>query len=273
MNYKALLGISGVSYRENAKAKRIGAQFEVLVLLAVFAVFVQLLLFYTGSTVDTYWVSVAVWLVFSVELAVNLYNVSDRKRYLLENWLNVIIVIFAFPLIEWSSEWVAIVRSLRVVMFLRFFGHFYKDAEAILKRHRFGQILLGAAFLIVGAGGAFAYIEGRSFSDGIWYAIVTVTTVGYGDVVPATENGRLFGAFLILFGVVLFSLITANIAAFLIGSSQRQQEREILSYVRQMEERLEKQTLDNQVHVEKIMQHMSKEISELKALLEVSKKR
>jgi voltage-gated potassium channel len=271
MDYKVLLGISGVSYRENAKAKRIGAQLEVLVLLAVFAVFVQLLLFYSGSSINTYWVSVMVWLIFTAELGVNLYNVTDRRRYLRENWLNVLIVVFACPVIEWSSDWVVIVRSLRLLMFLRFFAHFYRDAEAVLKRHRFGQILVGAAFLIVGAGGAFAYLEDRTLSDGIWYAIVTVTTVGYGDVVPATENGRLFGVFLIIFGVVLFSLVTANIAAFLIGSGQRQQEHEILNYVRLMEERLEKQTLENQEHVEKIIKHMTKEIRELKEQLEEAK--
>ncbi|MDG6777757.1 ion channel [Thiomicrorhabdus sp. zzn3] len=267
MDFKAVLGIAGVNYRENARAKRIGAQFEVLVLLALFAVFVQLLMFYSGSTVDTAWVSTLIWLVFAAELSINVYNVTDRGRYLRQNWLNVVIVIVAFPWIDWGSDWAVIIRSLRLVLFLRFFAHFYKDAVTILKRHRLGQILIGAAFMIVGAGGLFAYLEDRDFVDGIWYAIVTVTTVGYGDVVPQTENGRLFGTALILFGVVLFSLVTANISAFLIGSGQRKQEKEILNYVRLMEEKLEKQTLENQEHVEKIICHMTKEIRDLKTQL------
>lgn len=268
MDYKAILGIAGVHYRENAKARRVGAQFEVLVLLALFAVFIQLLMFYSGSDIDTSWISTIIWVVFASELSVNLYLVDNRIRYLRQNWMNVLIVLMAFPWIKWGSDWAVIVRSLRLVLFLRFFAHFYKDVVTILSRHKLGQILIGAAFLIVGAGGVFAYLEERDLVDGIWYAIVTVTTVGYGDVVPETENGRLFGTFLILVGVVLFSLVTANISAFLIGSGQRKQEKQILNYVRLMEKRLEKQSLDNQDQVEKIITHMSKEIHDLKSQLD-----
>ncbi|MDX1347042.1 MAG: ion channel [Thiomicrorhabdus chilensis] len=268
MDFKVILGIAGVHYRENARAKRIGGQFEVLVLLALFAVFVQLLMFYSGSDVDTSWVSTIIWFVFAAELGVNLFNVNDRWRYLRQNWMNVVIVLLAFPWINWGSDWAVIVRSLRLVLFLRFFAHFYKDVSAILKRHKLGQILIGAAFLIVASGGLFAYLEERDLVDGIWYAIVTVTTVGYGDVVPMSENGRIFGTFLILFGVVLFSLVTANISAFLIGSGQKQQEKDILNYVRKMEERLELQTVENQEQVEKIIKHMTKEIQALKSQLQ-----
>jgi len=264
MNFKSILGIAGVHYQENARAKRIGSQFEILVLLALLAVFVQLLLFYSESDIDTHWVSVLVWIIFTAELLVNLFNVTHKWRYLKQNWMNVLIVVVAFPWIAWGSDWAVVIRSLRLLLFLRFFAHFYKDAVAVLNRHKLGQILLTAAFLIVGSGGMFAYIEDREILDGIWYSLVTVTTVGYGDVVPQTESGRIFGGFLILFGVVLFSLVTANISAFLIGSGQRKQEREILEYVHSMEQQMEQQAKENQQHVESIVKHMTKEIRELK---------
>ena len=62
--------------------------------------------------------------------------------------------------------------------------------------------------------------------DGMWWAWVTMATVGYGDVVPHNGPGRLFGSLLILFGVVLLSLLTANLAAFFIGSDVENVERE-----------------------------------------------
>ena len=270
MDYKSILGIAGVHYRENARAKRIGSQFEILVLLALLAVFVQLLMYFSDmdSEIGSFWVSIGIWFVFTAELVVNLFNVNQKGRYLRQNWMNVLIVVVAFPWIDWGSDWAVIIRSLRLILFLRFFAHFYKDAIAILNRHMLGQILLGAAFLIVGSGGLFAYIEDRDLMDGLWYALVTITTVGYGDVVPQTENGRIFGGLLILFGVILFSLVTANISAFLIGSSQRKQELEILNYVRLMERKLKVQGEENQKHVDSIMIHMSKEIKELKDQLE-----
>ncbi len=264
MDYKAIIGIAGVSYKENAKAKRVGAQFEILVLLALFAVFFQLLLIYSDSGVQTDWVSTLVWFVFAAELVVNLINVTHPLRYVRQNWMNVLIVVVAFPWIDWGSDWAVVIRSLRLLLFLRFFAHFYKDVVAILKRHKLGQILIGAAFLILAAGGIFSYIEDRTLMDGLWYALVTVTTVGYGDVVPTTEAGRVFGTFLIIFGVVLFSLVTANISAFLIGSIEQKQEKDILDYAASMEERLEKQSEESQRHVELIMAHMTKEIHDLK---------
>lgn len=267
MRLSVLLGIAGVNQHESSKAKLIGRSFEVLILIALLVVFAQIIMLYSGALEDSNWITNMVWGVFFAELLVNLYFVKYKIRYLRENWLNVLIVFLAFPLIDWGNDWATVIRSLRLILFLRFFASFSRDFIAILNRNRFGQILLGTAFLVLGAGGLFAFIEERSFLDGFWYALVTITTVGYGDVVPATEAGRVFGFFLIVFGVVFFSLVTANISAYLIGSDQKQLENEILSYVKQTEKRLAAQQAVNEAHVEKIITHMSKEIEELKAEL------
>jgi voltage-gated potassium channel len=55
-----------------------------------------------------------------------------------------------------------------------------------------------------------------SIGDGIWFAWGTLTTVGYGDVVPKSTAGRLIGGVLTFLGLVFFWLISANIAAFLV---------------------------------------------------------
>ncbi len=264
MNIRAVLGVAGVSPFENKQAKQIGHFFEYLVLAALLAVFVQLILSYTDFFYESEWINHLVWAVFALEFFVNLTMVDNRVRYFQQNWLNFAIVILAFPWIEWSSEWAIIIRTLRLLLLMRFFVNFFQDAVKLLQKNRFGQILVGFAFLVVGAGGVFVYIEDRPFIDGIWYAIVTITTVGYGDVVPQTENGRIFGTILIVFGVLFFSLVTANFSAFLIGSEQRKLEKEILGYVQNTEKRLTKLSTENERHVEYIMLHMSKELEQLK---------
>jgi voltage-gated potassium channel len=72
--------------------------------------------------------------------------------------------------------------------------------------------------------------------DGMWWAWVTMATVGYGDVVPHNAAGRLFGSLLILFGVVLLSMLTANLAAFFIGGDVEKMEREEQEADRQLKE-------------------------------------
>jgi voltage-gated potassium channel len=54
--------------------------------------------------------------------------------------------------------------------------------------------------------------------DGIWWAWVTMTHTGFGDIVPTTTAARVFAALLIFIGVVLVSLMTAHLSVFLIGS-------------------------------------------------------
>jgi len=267
-----LLGVAGVNALEANRAKQVGRFFEFLVLIALLVVFVQILSFYSGTFIDSNWVTNLIWLVFFLELTVNVYNVQNKKRYLLENWLNVLIVVIAFPAFDWGNDWAVIVRFLRLLLVVRFFTGFFRDVLIVLTKNRFGQILVASAFIILGSGAVFSYIEDRSLWDGIWYALVTITTVGYGDVVPVTEYGRVFGIVLILFGVVFFSLVTANIAAFLIGAEQRKLEKDILEYMKLTEQKLVYQQKSNEKSVEQILVHMSNEITILKNELKASQK-
>jgi len=59
-----------------------------------------------------------------------------------------------------------------------------------------------------------------SFEDALWWAIVTVTTVGYGDITPVTATGRAIAMALMLVGIGLFGGLTANLASLLRESDQ-----------------------------------------------------
>jgi voltage-gated potassium channel len=60
----------------------------------------------------------------------------------------------------------------------------------------------------------------KGFSDGIWWAVTTVTTVGYGDRFPTTSLGRLLAVGLMLVGISLMGVITASVAAWFVQMSQ-----------------------------------------------------
>ena len=53
----------------------------------------------------------------------------------------------------------------------------------------------------------------KSYGDALWWAICTVSTVGYGDIFPLTSMGRITGAFLIIFGVMFFLAFTAGMVS------------------------------------------------------------
>jgi hypothetical protein len=82
--------------------------------------------------------------------------------------------------------------------------------------------LLILAFAVTVVSGFILYILDsniHSLFDGIWFAWVTMTHVGFGDVVPTSFLGRLLSASLILFGLTLFSLFTAILSVTLIGKN------------------------------------------------------
>jgi voltage-gated potassium channel len=68
-------------------------------------------------------------------------------------------------------------------------------------------------------------IEGsniKSFGDGLWWALTTVTTVGYGDRYPTSTEGRAIAFALMLVGISLMGVITASVAAWFVKMSQNE---------------------------------------------------
>ena len=93
-------------------------------------------------------------------------------------------------------------------------------SELSNKQHLFNLLILALA-VSVGAGLLLYILDANihSLLDGIWSAWVTMTHVGFGDVVPTSFLGRVLSAALILFGLVLFSMFTALLSANLIGKN------------------------------------------------------
>lgn len=95
--------------------------------------------------------------------------------------------------------------------------------RAIANGHVF-RYLAGATFVLsFGAGVLVWLIDRRDFhtlGDALWWALVTLATVGYGDIVPHTAWGRVVGAFVIVMGVTFLSVLTAIITSYFVSAAQ-----------------------------------------------------
>src|SRR5947208_12882261 len=94
-----------------------------------------------------------------------------------------------------------------------------------LTARRAAGIIAGFTILITVGGGILERVvdhkEFPTIGKGLWFALQTVTTVGYGDVTPKHSDGRFIGAVVMLTGIGFLAVITASVTASLIESSRR----------------------------------------------------
>lgn len=149
----------------------------------------------------------AIWLAFVAEVVIMLRVVPNRGRWLREHPLDVAIVVFTPPFLPASLQ---AARAFRLLRLLK---------AGVLARRMFSTEGVHDAavltLLAVLGGGAFAAVEKEdhlSAWDGVWWAITTVTTVGYGDPAVTTDGGRIIAIFLMVTGIGFVAVMTGTAA-------------------------------------------------------------
>ena len=152
-----------------------------------------------------------IWAVFAADLVSKLAVAPRRLAYAKEHWLDVLIVALPF------------FRPLRLVR-LVVFG--FRGVYGIRRLVNIDFLLVyGIGLVIIAATVVTAAEQGQdtidNFADAMWWSVVTVTTVGYGDVTPTTTVGRTMAVFLMCGGIGLFGALTANLASAIVRSEDR----------------------------------------------------
>jgi voltage-gated potassium channel len=105
-------------------------------------------------------------------------------------------------------------------------------------RSTFRFAAVATIFLVFIAGAAQATVDQgdfKTFWDGIWWAVVTVTTVGYGDLYPHTVAGRLIAMLLMLVGIGFIAVLTASIASIFVKSERAEETEAIAETLKRIE--------------------------------------
>jgi voltage-gated potassium channel len=241
---KALVGLGGVAPDETEVARRWARHFEWPMLLVAFWIPIQWYgevrgLLHDGIAQVAHWL---IWGVFVVETTVLTRLVHRKRAYLAANWLSLVIIVGAFPPFWEATPLAGLLRALRLVLAVGVMARVTHGVHRLLARNRLGVTLAVSGVVVLMFGVAIAFLDPaiENPMQGIWWAWVTVTTVGYGDVVPSSVEGRVLAGILILLGVALFSLLTANISAFLLGEDQEREERELRGRLQDIQNRLER---------------------------------
>lgn len=158
----------------------------------------------------------AVWAAFTIDFAARIYLAAPRLRYVAQHWYDVALVVLP------------VLRPLRLLRLLTLVRILNRSAATGLAG-RVGIYVAGTALAAIGLG-AVAVLDAErgaddanitTIGDALWWAVTTVTTVGYGDRYPVTTSGRFIAFALMLIGIAVVGSLTAIIAAWLVESVER----------------------------------------------------
>lgn len=161
------------------------------------------------------------WLVFLAEVVIMLRVVPDRKRWVRENPIAVGVTVLTPPFLALFTP-IRLLRLLRVLRLVRLAPLMRRLFS--LEGLRYATIL--AAVTAVVGGAAFAAVEpDQTTGEGIYWAITTMTTVGYGDLSPTTSEGKTLAALVMLVGIGFVAILTGAVAErFLAPEVEREAE-------------------------------------------------
>lgn len=222
------------------RSERIAKRFELPMLVAALLVIPVIAIEQTD--VGDSWKTAAgvlnwcIWLAFALELVVMLAVVPNRKTWLRRHPLEVAIVVLTPPFLPASLQAARVLRLLRLIRLLR---------AAVLARRMFSlegvkYAALLALVTALAGGAAYSYAEGDDVStwDGLWWAVTTMTTVGYGDLYPQTDLGRVIALAVMLVGIGFIAILTAALAQRFVAAGAQEETAEVTEELEETEDTL-----------------------------------
>jgi voltage-gated potassium channel len=158
------------------------------------------------------WVS---WIAFAADLLFGIYKASNKVQFLKRHPLEILAVILPF------------LRPLRLLRFISFGTLVFEKVNLGKSIAISFKVIVTAIFLTYLAGIEITMAERgepgatiQNVGDGFWWAITTLTTVGYGDIYPTTTEGRFIAVGLMVSGICVLGVISATVAAWFVKMTQ-----------------------------------------------------
>lgn len=185
--------------------------------------------------------------IFIYDFFARLYRAESRLSFLKWGWIDLVSSIPMFEFLRWGR----LVRIIRILRILRAFrsakilvNHLFRNRA----KGTFATVALISVVMVLFSSIAILNLENepesniRTSSDALWWAFVTITTVGYGDKFPVTPEGRAIAVILMTAGVGLFGTFTAYVASHFLDAEREKEQSEIqelIEEVRSLRARLE----------------------------------
>lgn len=150
-------------------------------------------------------------LVFLYDFFVQLYKRKKRWNYFFTyGWLD---LLSSIPVI-YEFRYIRIFRVFRVLRIIKSLNILYKFIKTNKRASLYGLIVFSSTIILILSSTLVLYLEQdvgniKTAEDALWWSYITITTVGYGDLYPVTNEGRLAASVLILNGIAIFGALVS----------------------------------------------------------------
>jgi voltage-gated potassium channel len=191
-----------------------------------------------------------VWLAFCGEFLILLALAPRKSAFVRRSWFDLVIIVVSPPFaVPDAFQGFRAARALRVFRLLRALAVLsigLKTIRRLLRHRRFHYVLTTTCGIVV-LGAVGIYVIERhanesitSLGDALWWAVSTTTTVGFGEIVPQTGEGRLIAVLLMLTGIAVVSVFTATLASFFFAEEEKDELEEVKAHLRTIETKLDR---------------------------------
>jgi voltage-gated potassium channel len=175
-----------------------------------------------GTVAETFAViDYTVWALFVVEYLVKIYLTPSRGKYFRSHILDLLIVAVPFFRPARAGRLVNLLRLGRIGIVI---DRGLTRARDVLTHKGLHFVLLTAGVMVFASAGLVTIAERsaphatiHNYGQGLWWAVVTVTTVGYGDKYPVTGFGQGVAVVMMIVGIGLIGVLTATVASYFVG--------------------------------------------------------
>ena len=188
------------------------------------------------STIYTF--DVIMCIIMWAEFIYSYKHSEEKKQYLKDNYISVA------GMLPLDFMFLRGLRLIKLVNFIKKFAlsHESEAIEKFLKRTLLDKILSIAIIFIFVVAILLRFIDSEinDIQTAVWYTFVSMTSTGYGDVIPATFSGKLIGIIAMVGGIVIFATITAVISSIYVSKISRDHHEDLESKIEDLTSEIEK---------------------------------
>lgn len=213
----------------SSRERRVEEWFEVpMLVVTVLLIFTLLtpLFFDLGPTYTALFalLNLLIWLAYYVELFTKLAVAKNKLHGLRRNWFLCFIAISPLFLPFRAIRLSRLISVFRLLGLQRYIKKMKKQVQELVYNVEYILITLGVFSILAAL--MMWQVESRfagditNLPDALWWAVITITTIGYGDIIPSSDQGKILGAIVSLMGTALFMVFVARVTTLFVDNKE-----------------------------------------------------